>query len=79
VAEALGADVTWREEDRTVIIVLNGIRLELPIGEMLPGMDVAAFIYEDRTFVPVRFIAEHLGAFVTWDAETQTVTIIAKD
>ena len=29
----------------------------------------------DRTMVPMRFIAEAFGAYVTWDGETKTVTI----
>ncbi|MBR6652455.1 MAG: hypothetical protein IKL30_04755, partial [Anaerotignum sp.] len=28
--------------------------------------------------LPIRFVAENLGATVTWDAETQTVTIVGK-
>ncbi|MDD5689953.1 MAG: copper amine oxidase N-terminal domain-containing protein [Caldisericia bacterium] len=28
-----------------------------------------------RTFVPIRFISEHLGAKVDWDESTRTVTI----
>lgn len=32
-------------------------------------------IYNDRTYVPTRFIAESLGAEVNWDNETRTATI----
>ena len=38
-------------------------------------LDVAPFVKADRTFVPVRFIAETLGQPVDWDEGTQTVTI----
>ncbi len=37
--------------------------------------DVTAYIRNDRTFVPVRFVAERLGAAVDWDGATKTVTI----
>ncbi|MFA7148655.1 MAG: copper amine oxidase N-terminal domain-containing protein [Syntrophomonadaceae bacterium] len=30
-----------------------------------------------RTYVPIRFIAEKLGANVDWEQETKTVTILA--
>ena len=42
-------------------------------------LDVAPFIKDGRTFVPVRFIAEALGADVKYDAATQTVTATRGD
>ena len=39
-------------------------------------IDVAPFIKDGRTFLPVRAIAESLGATVDWDADTQIVTLI---
>lgn len=38
-------------------------------------MDVAPFIRGGRTFTPVRYVAEALGASVTWDERAQMVTI----
>lgn len=40
------------------------------------AIDVAPFIKESRTFLPVRVISEALDTIVDWDAETQTVTLI---
>lgn len=37
--------------------------------------DVAPFIENNRTLVPVRIISENLGYNVTWNGEKQTVTI----
>lgn len=37
--------------------------------------DVAPFVVEGRTFVPVRFVAEALGVSVDWDENTSTVII----
>ncbi|WP_442604151.1 Ig-like domain-containing protein [Paenibacillus sp. KN14-4R] len=37
--------------------------------------DVASMLVNQRTMVPVRFIAESLGAKVTWNEEAQQVTI----
>lgn len=42
-------------------------------------LDVAPFIKEGRTFVPVRFVAEALGAEVKYDAATQVVTATRGD
>ena len=38
-------------------------------------MDVAPFLQNDRTFVPVRFVSEALGFDVEWDEKNETVTI----
>ncbi len=38
-------------------------------------MDTAPFIKDNRTFVPVRFVAENLGFNVYWNAEERKVTI----
>jgi hypothetical protein len=38
-------------------------------------MDVAPFIQNSRTFVPIRFVSEALGCTVEWDDATKTVTI----
>lgn len=48
-----------------VSVYLNGARLEF---------DVEPRIINDRTMVPMRKIFEALGAIVTWDGATQTVT-----
>lgn len=37
--------------------------------------NVTAYIKNNRTYVPIRFIAEKMGANVDWDNQTQTVTI----
>ncbi|MGN1230440.1 MAG: copper amine oxidase N-terminal domain-containing protein [Anaerotignum sp.] len=39
-------------------------------------MDSPAFIENDRTYLPLRFVAENLGATVFWNADTQEVTIV---
>ena len=82
VAENLGATVTWDEEKRLVTITGNGVTILLTIGEetaMINGkevkLDSPAFIENDRTYTPIRFIAEELGATVEWIAAEQKVVI----
>lgn len=60
--------------------------IELPIkGEYamvdgkLTALDTPAYIKGGRTFVPVRFVAESLGAVVEWDASTSTATIKSEE
>lgn len=38
-------------------------------------LDSPAFVENDRTYLPLRFVAEKLGADVKWDDATQTVNI----
>lgn len=44
-------------------------------GTYVPRTDVAPFIEDGRTLVPVRAVAETMGAEVLWDNDTQTVTM----
>jgi len=53
---------------------------EYVVNGQTPGtkMDVAPFVENDRTFVPVRFLGNALGISndnITWDNNTQTATI----
>lgn len=82
VAENLGAKVTWDEEKRLVTITGNGVTILLTIGEetaMVNGrevkLDSPAFIKNDRTYTPIRFIAEELGTTVEWIEAKQKVVI----
>jgi len=45
-------------------------------GEEIQG-DVPAINFNGRTMVPIRFVAEALGANVGWDDATQTASINA--
>ncbi len=51
----------------------DGIKVVVD-GVSLPAGDMAPFIEDGRTLVPMRAIFEALGATVEWDGETQTVT-----
>ncbi|MCE5192850.1 MAG: stalk domain-containing protein [Candidatus Cryosericum sp.] len=87
VAEPLGATVEWNASDRKVTISLNATVLELWIaksqarvnGRYIPidtaNPKVVPLIVSGRTMLPVRFVAEQLGADVQWEASTQTITI----
>lgn len=48
----------------------------IQIGKDTRVMDVEPFIMNDRTYVPIRFVAEALGCEVKWNGETREVTII---
>ncbi|MBC8586767.1 N-acetylmuramoyl-L-alanine amidase family protein [Paratissierella segnis] len=68
-------------ENSIINVSMNGSTVkvrEVPV--MMDGQafksEVPSFVYIDRTLVPVRFIAESLGAKVDWDQKTKTATIL---
>ena len=42
-------------------------------------LEVAPYIKNNRTFIPVRFVADALGASVEWDAESGTATLRSEE
>lgn len=42
-------------------------------------LEVGPYIKNNRTFIPVRFVADALGASVEWDAETGTATLRSEE
>lgn len=82
ISEALGCSVDWKGEIRQVGIVGRGKDIKLNIGEnkaLVDGkkieFDTKAIIKDDRTFVPLRFVSEAIGAKVEWNGESRTVSI----
>ena len=86
VAETMGAAVSWNQETQTAIIEQKGTIISVPIGsdtlsiERGDGtdavkMDTAAIIRDERTYVPIRFVAEALGAWVSYSDLFTTVQI----
>jgi len=88
IAEALGCKVAWLPDVQHVIITEgagkpNPTVIVLMIGKTIYSvngvdktMDVAPYIDSDnRTMVPIRFVAQALGCTVNWDESAMTVTI----
>jgi len=82
-ALAIGATVKWDGVKKTVTINKNGQNLIMTIGKktcLLNGkpyqMDVAPFIKDSRTFVPVAFVALGLGCKVKWVESEKKVMIL---
>lgn len=81
VAENLGAKVEWNEnafvtitKGDTEIIIYIGKNTAFVDGKEIE-LDAEAFIENDRTYVPVRFISESLGAKVEWNEKDKKGTI----
>jgi predicted extracellular nuclease len=76
VAEALGANVGWVGETKTVKLDIDDKKLNLVIGKKEQGMDVPAIIKDGRTLVPVRYVSENLGANVLWFPSSKKIEIV---
>ena len=89
--EYLGATVDYDGETGIISGEKDGMRLEMKNGVKTIDytapdgtkseiqMDVAPYIKNGRTFVPVRFISSTLGYSVGWDNDMRTVIVIDKD
>lgn len=80
--EAMGAIVQWDEETKTISAYKNDAIILMQIDNnsifknyTTINIDVPPQIINGRTLVPVRVIAECLGATVQWDDSTSTVVI----
>ncbi len=87
--EELGCEVTWDGEARRVIVDYNGERIILTINSRtvyigsnsasIAPTDPPPKIINDKTMIPVRFVAEEFGFSVEWLGETRTVKITSPD
>jgi len=82
ISEAMGATVEYNAEEKIVIITkddkiitFNLAENKVYVGEDEAAIDVPAEVMNNRTMVPLRFIAENLGLTVEYDTETQTIQI----
>ena len=83
--ETFGATVNWDQDAQTVTYTYGDTELTMTIGEETytvngdeKTMDTAPVLSGDRTFVPVRFVAEALGYTVTplQDANGLTASVV---
>ncbi|MBR1738346.1 MAG: copper amine oxidase N-terminal domain-containing protein [Firmicutes bacterium] len=82
VVEALGGTVDWNGETKTAFLDNGEDHIELTIDSktaVLNGeekaLDTAPVIIDDRTMLPLRFIAEGFGYKTNWDSQTKTIYV----
>ena len=82
VSEILGANVDWNSDWYQAEITLKGREIIVPLYSDIAyidgtehELDVPAQLINDRTMVPLRFIAEALDVDIDWDGDTRTVLI----
>ena len=90
--EAFNASVDWNEDTKTVVAKTDSKEITLTIGDdkasikdlktqatKTSTLDQYPVISENRTLVPIRFIAEGLDKEVAWDNDQRAVIIIDND
>ena len=82
IAESLGLTVDWDETTRTVKAKDADTEITLVIDSDTATVNgeektlgVPARITKDRTFIPLRFVSENMGAEVNWEEESRLITI----
>jgi hypothetical protein len=86
VGVALGADVNWEDNTQSAVISLDGTTVKVPVGSKTisvtkggststVAMDTQAVVADGRTCIPIRFVAEALGAYVGYSNYYNTVDI----
>ncbi len=86
--ESMGAKVTWFDTDKIIFVTKGDKFITLKIGETVMSvqsalndkkevisLDVAPFIENGHTLLPVRAVAEAIEAKVYWEQESYTVII----
>jgi iron complex transport system substrate-binding protein len=81
-AEEIGAAVAWDAASNKVTVTKGTKKVVLTIGSktatingQATALDTASINKNGRTMVPLRFISESLGLWVSWNGSTKTVSV----
>ena len=83
ISEAFGADVGWNEAERSINISYSSVDISMRLGSTTAEINGIAqqleyppeLTGEGVTMVPLRFISESFGAAVSYDGQTQTISV----
>jgi hypothetical protein len=91
--EAMGAEVAWNGDEEKITVTKGETVIELQnmnnlvyvkksefgnVKTVRYTLDVPPKIMDSRTFIPIRFVSEHLGYAVSWDGEKSEIKITNK-
>ncbi len=78
--------IKWNSEDRSVTVVKNDKTIylkinskEASINESVVTIDAEPIIYNNKTYIPIRFVAETFGKKVLWDSDRKEIVIYNED
>lgn len=79
VGEELKCKVDYIHKSRDIIISNNDTKIEMnvrskdfKVNGKMKSMDVSPILYEDTTYIPLRYIGESFGKEISWDNDTKT-------
>lgn len=82
VVEAMGGIVHWNEAEKKIRIIKNATdiyvwqdKTEATVNTEPVQLQTKPVVIRDRTYLPLRFVAEALGASVTWLEDTEEIVI----
>jgi hypothetical protein len=89
ITNGMGAEVDWDADEKLITITRDDITIEFKLGDMfltvwddgdkeIIEMDYPASLISNRTFVPLRFIAEALGDKVGYDKDTGDIDVLPR-
>lgn len=83
IIEAFGGNVEWDQSTQKVLLTMEDDTISLFINSNVAylndkpeTLDTAPAIINERTMLPIRFIAEGFNLGVAWDSGNETVSII---
>jgi hypothetical protein len=88
VIESLGGTIAWDGTEKKVAINISGTKVELWINKNYAYVNgkkvqidssnakVTPIIKNDRTMLPIRFVAESIGAYVNWYQADKNILIV---
>ena len=84
--DCFDAGVVWNGKEQSVYAIGNDKFIKLPIGSKYvtvdseqKELDVPAMLINDRTMVPMRFVAETFGCTVSYDENVGVAAISSED
>ncbi|CAK4820299.1 unnamed protein product [Aphanomyces euteiches] len=87
IAEALGYEVKYTAEGQIIEMTKGSVTIKMVIGaktvttiekgkdDVVTKIDVAPYIIDNRTLIPVRFFAEQIGLDVQWNSKNHTAIL----
>lgn len=82
IIEAMGGTVSWEQSTSTAVLTYGSDEIRLTINSLTAyvnneeyQLDTAPAVINNRTMLPIRFIAENFNFNVEWNDDTQEITI----
>ncbi|MGL4790274.1 MAG: copper amine oxidase N-terminal domain-containing protein, partial [Anaerotignaceae bacterium] len=86
ISEQFGCEVSYNEEAKIAIVEKQEMSLKFPINSSTvyvngtaSQLDAPAFIKDNSTYVPLRFIVSTLGGTITYNEATKIININTND